>query len=360
MPHFATGIVARVLDERRGVARLAVVVDGRERRASAFTQACGPIAAGDRVIVNTTAVDLGLGTGGDDFVVWNLERGGAGTLSGGHVLKLRYTPWQLDTLVAESPESPHHDRLAGAESLGGMPVVTCGLHSQLPAVVATLKRRRPAARVAYLMTDGGALPLAYSHLAAELVAKGLIDVTVTAGHAFGGMLESVNVFSGLLAARLVAGADVTVVAIGPGIVGTGTALGHTGMEQGQALNAAAALGGAPVAALRISLADPRPRHRPVSHHTLSALRYGTQVRAAVAVPRLEPVPLAEVLAALRGAGLDERHDLHLVEAGETVPALAGFGLDPVTMGRRVADDPAYHLAAGAAGLLAAALLEGDR
>ena len=42
----------------------------------------------------------------------------------------------------------------------------------------------------------------------------------------------------------------------------------------------------------------------------------------------------------------------VVDAGETLDALRHFGLEPMTMGRSVADDPAFHLAAGAAGILA--------
>ncbi len=352
MPHFATGVVLQVLAERAGVVRLMVRVGDAERRATGFTDVMGAVAPGDRVVVNTTAVDLGLGSGGEDFVVWSLERAEAGELSGGHILKLRYTPWQIDTLVAEAPESPHHATLAAASDIDGMPVVACGVHSQVPAVAAVLKCRDPAVSVAYLMTDGAALPLAHSDLVARLKDRGLIDVTITCGHAFGGDLECVNVFSGLAVARHVGGAGVAIVAMGPGIVGTETVLGHTGMEQGQTLSAAAALGGRPVAPVRISFADARERHRVVSHHSLSALRYGALARSTVAVPRLPGGREAEVLERLAAAGITERHDVVVVEAGETLDALRHFGLEPTTMGRSVADDPAFHLAAGAAGILA--------
>ncbi|HYR63068.1 MAG TPA: DUF3866 family protein [Actinomycetota bacterium] len=352
MPRFATGVVAQVLAEREGVVRLIVRVGDAERPATAFTKAIGPVAEGDRVVVNTTAVDLDLGSGGEDFVVWNLEREVAGELSGGHILKLRYTPWQIDTLVAEAPESPHHAVLASAASIDGLPVVACGVHSQIAAVTAVLKCRDPALRIAYVMTDGAALPLAHSDLVATLRGKGLIDLTITCGHAFGGDLETVNVFSGLAAARHVGGAAVAVVAMGPGIVGTETVLGHTGMEQGQTLSATASLGGLPIAPLRISFAEPRERHRVVSHHSLSALRYGALARSIVAVPRLPGGREAEVLERLETAGIAGRHDVRVVDAGETLHALDHFGLEPITMGRTVADDPAFHLAAGAAGIVA--------
>jgi len=358
MPRFATGEVVEILSQRAGVCRVLVRLDGRDRPATAFTQATGVVEPGDRVVVNTTAVDLGLGTGGEDFVVWNLAHDTSGELSGGHILKLRYTPWQTDALAVEAPESPYHSLLEEADSLDGMPVIACGVHSQLAAVSAVLKARLPGCRVAYLMTDGAALPLAHSDLVATLTQCGLIDVTLTAGHAFGGDLECVTIFSGLVAARRVAHADVTVVAMGPGIVGTDTALGHTGMELGLTLTAAAALGGAPIATLRISAADPRARHRGVSHHTLSALRYATPVRSRIAVPRLEEPLRSEVWDRLNGEGIVGRHDVTEIDAGETLAALEASGVQATSMGRPATEDPPFHLAAGAAALLAAGLVSG--
>ena len=358
MPRFVTGVVAEVLDQRDGVVWVTVAARGDLRPAKGFTAMTGAVSPGDVVVLNTTAVDLNLGSGGEDFILWNLAHQQTGTLSGGHVLKLRYTPWQIDTLVAEAQESPHHDALAEADSLEAMPVIACGVHSQVPAAVAVLKARDPGVRIAYLMTDGAALPLAHSDQTRLLKERGLVDLTITCGHAFGGDLECVNVFSALAAARHVGRADVAVVAMGPGIVGTETVLGHTGMEQGQVLSAAAALGGLPVATLRISFADPRERHRVVSHHSLSALRYGALRRSLVAVPQLAPERLEEVLERLAGSGIAERHTVAVVDAGETLAALDHFQLAPVSMGRAVADDPSFHLAAGAAGVVAAQLLAG--
>jgi hypothetical protein len=353
MPHFATGTVSQVLEVRDSVIRVTVTVDGTDRPAKGLTDMIGPVAAGDVVVVNTTAMDLDLGSGGEDFILWNLAHERAGTLSGGHVLKLRYTPWQIDTLVAEAQESPHHGALAEATSIDQMPVIACGVHSQVAAVVAVLKAREPALRIAYLMSDGAALPLAYSDQIRLLKDNELVDMTITYGHAFGGDLECVNVFSALTTARHVGHADVAVVAMGPGIVGTETVFGHTGMEQGQVLSAAAAIGGSPVAVLRISFADPRPRHRVVSHHSLSALRYGSVARSIVAVPKLDGAALRQVLDRLGAAGIGDRHTLEVVDADETLAALAGFGLAPMSMGRSVTRDPAFHLAAGAAGVVAA-------
>src|SRR5579863_10036418 len=126
MPRFATAEVVEILSQRAGVCRLLVRLGGEDRPATAFPQATGPLQPGDRVVVNTTAVDLGLGTGGEDFVVWNLAHDTSGELSGGHILKLRYTPWQTDALVVEAPESPYHALLEEADSIDGMPVNAWG------------------------------------------------------------------------------------------------------------------------------------------------------------------------------------------------------------------------------------------
>lgn len=356
MPRFQTGIVLEVLTKREGVLRLRVERGGVTMEATAFTAVTGDVAPGDRVILNTTGIDLDLGTGGEDFVLWNLEHADAGVMSGGHILKMRYTPWQIDTLAAEAPESPHHSAMSEATSLDGMPVVACGLHSQVAPVAAVLRSRLPGARIAFLMTDGAALPIAHSNLVAALSEKGLLDLTVTCGHAFGGDLECVNVYSGLVAAHRVGKCHVTVVSMGPGVVGTGTVLGHTEMEQGTTLAAARALGGRGIAAVRISFAEERERHRVVSHHSITALTFADQGRSLVAIPLLPEEKMQAVLSRLAAAGITERHQVMVVDASEVAGALSDAGIEPVTMGRGLTDDPEFFQAAGAAGIVAAQLV----
>ena len=357
MPHFQTGVVTALLESRDGIVRCSVELNGATRKATAFVGVTGELAVGDRVVLNTTAVDLDLGTGGDDFVLWNLGKSESNTSSGGHILKLRYTPWQLDTVVAEAEESPHHKLLAEATSLEGMPVVACGLHSQIAAVAAVIKANSPQTRIAYLMTDAAALPLAHSDLVAELKQKGLIDITLTCGHAFGGDIESVNVFSALLAAKIVGEADVTVVSPGPGIVGTATALGHTGMEQGQVLSAAGALSGRPIAALRISFAEKRPRHKGLSHHSIGALGVAATTRATIAVPELQKEQMNVVTSRLDDSGIADRHELRRVDASQTKDALDAFDVHPITMSRTFEEDREFFEAAGAAGMVALEMLK---
>src|SRR2546430_17224402 len=91
MPSFRTGVVVRLLEARRGLQRVEVDLGDGPERAYALTQLTGGVGLGDRVVVNTTAVELGLGTGGWPVVHWNPARGGWRGGGPGHVLQARYT-----------------------------------------------------------------------------------------------------------------------------------------------------------------------------------------------------------------------------------------------------------------------------
>jgi hypothetical protein len=353
MATFREGVVRRVVEELPDLVRAEVeLASGDICQADGFPSMLGALAPGHRVVVNTTGIELGLGTGGRGFVLWDLDAPAPDPEGPGHIVKMRYTPWQTNVLAAEEEASEHYAALAEATSVDGMPVVACGLHSQVPAVAAGIRAVLPDARVAYLMTDGAALPLAWSDLVRASRSAGLLDVTATAGHAFGGDLETVNVFSGLVALRVAGRADVTVVAMGPGVVGTSTALGFTAIEQGQVLDAAAALGGRGVACLRVSFADERPRHRGVSHHTLTALRVAAREPADVVVPAIaEAENLLEAI-----AGIGARHRVHVVDPGPGIDLLRSTGLRLTSMGRSIDEIPETFAAAVAAGTHAARLV----
>jgi hypothetical protein len=333
-----------------------VTVDGEIVRALAYPELTGRPEPGDRVLLNTTALALGLGTGGYALVVAVPDRLPADPRGPGHLVKARYTPMQATVLGVDEQGSPHHDILREADDLGGMPVVVADLHSALPAVLAALFAGRPAGglRVVYVMLDGGALPAWFSRTAAALRETGWLAATVTVGQAFGGDLEAVTVHTGLLAARHVLSADVVVVAQGPGNLGTGTRWGFSGVASGEAVNAAAVLGGRPVASLRISAADPRPRHRGVSHHSLTSYGRVALARADVVVPDL-PGEFGAQVAAQAGT-LAARHHLVRVRVDGLEDALRACPVRLSTMGRGLDEDLAYFLAAAAAGRHAASLI----
>jgi hypothetical protein len=240
-----------------------------------------------------------------------------------------------------------------------MPVVVADLHSALPAVLAAVLADRPASRVAYVCTDGAALPLAFSRTVAGLQDAGWLAGTVTTGQAYGGDVEAVTVHTGLLAARHVLEADVAIVTQGPGNLGTGTRFGFSGVAAGEAINAAGVLGGRPVASLRISGADPRERHRGVSHHSLTAYGRVALVAADVVLPVYE-ADLAELNALVREqvAALAARHRLVEVGVSGLQDALTRSPVPLSTMGRGLDADPAAFLGAAVAGRHAARQLDG--
>lgn len=356
------GIVVSILEDAEDIQRLEVALDdGSRGTAVAYPRMSGRCGVSDRILLNTTAVDMSLGTGGAHFVVANGRAADGVALdapSGGHIMKVRYTPAQIDVLAVEEQDSPHHEVMRSADSLAGMPVACCGLHSHVPLVAAAIKHAAPDARVAYVMTDGAALPIALSDVVRASRAVGLLDATITCGHAFGGEFEAVNLHSGLLAARHVARADIAVVAIGPGVVGTATPFGHGGIAQGEALNAVTALGGLPVAVLRASGADQRVRHRGVSHHTLTALTRVALGRVIVPLPGLPEEIGESVEAALDEAGVWDKHTRVATRTGRAAsPGLRG--VEVRTMGRGVDDDPLFFACAFAAGEACVMVLHGE-
>jgi hypothetical protein len=335
-----------------------VTAGGVPIRALAYPALVGSPRVGDRVLLNVTALEAGLGTGGYALVVAIPDRLPDDPEITGHIVKSRYTPLQVMTQSADEQGAPHHAILESADSLDGMPVVVADLHSALPAVLAGIYAARTVAgdppRVAYVMSDGGALPAWFSRTVAGLREAGWLAATITAGQSFGGDLEAVTVHSGLLTARHVVRADVTVVAQGPGNLGTGTRWGYSGVAAGEAVNAAAVLSGRPVASLRISFADPRERHQGVSHHCLTAYGRVALARADVVIPELADPEAARIATDVEP--LAARHTLVTVPVDGLDEALRACPVPLSTMGRSLDEDPEYFLAAAAAGRHAASLL----
>jgi uncharacterized protein DUF3866 len=348
MVNLRWGTVRAATGERPGAVELEVEVDGAAAAAIAYPDLVGPVEAGDRVLLNTTAVELGLGTGGVHFVV-AVDTESRPTTSAGRVMKARYTPLQT---AVRSVEETDPSILDGSSGLRGTPVVCLPLHSMVGPAAAGAKAAG-VERVAYVMTDGAALPGAFSRLVPRLRDAGLLDAFVTAGQAFGGDLEAVTTWSGLLAAKEIADADVVIVADGPGNLGTETRFGVSALRSGEAMNAAGSLGGNVVAGLRISFADRRDRHRGLSHHSRTILETVRLVPATVAVPRLEGSQRDEVWRALRS--LNDAAPMSLVEEDgrPALELLTARAIEIESMGRTPQEDPAFFLAAGAAGAVAA-------
>jgi hypothetical protein len=351
MLRLARGKVARVLEEDAGMQVLEVeLFDGsrqaKREQALSFLQGTGTWMPGDPVLLNTTAVRLGLGTGGYHIVVARLEEQGETDVQPsewGHIMKMRYSPMQLAVDAIEEQNSRHHALFTQKGlSLEAAPVLIGELHSLLPTLTLALKRMQPSFRLVYLMPDAASLPIGLSKHVRQLKQAGQLAATVTAGHAWGGDLETVNIHTGLLAARHVAKADIIVCLLGPGVVGTGTELGFSAMQLAEVIHAVSLLDGLPIFIPRISFADLRPRHQGVSHHTRTLLKRFT-LR-----PVLLPVPLFadwRDLALLAQEEEDQLASVHhrlLLDAPEIsrVAAVhAGYPGSVKTMGRSLADDP---------------------
>ena len=337
-----------------GVTEVIVDTNDGEVSALSYDALVGTAEVGDRVLLNVTALELGLGTGGYAMVVAIPDRLPPDRDEPGHIVKARYTPLQATVLAADEQDSPHHAALRDADSIDGMPVIVADLHSALTPILAGLRTTRPDARVVYVMSDGGALPLWLSRTVPALRASGWLHATITVGQSFGGDVEAVTLHTGLLAAHHVLGADIAVVTQGPGNLGTGTRWGFSGVATGEAVNAVNTLGGRAVAALRVSEVDDRPRHRGVSHHSLTALGRVALTPADVAVPVVEGEFGAVVRESCRP--LADRHRLVEVAIDGLLDALRATPVPLSSMGRGLDDDPLYFLAAAAAGRHAAALL----
>ena len=338
------------------------LMPGLQVRAVAYEALTGVPVAGERVRLEVSALDRVLGTGGHAMVSARLDALPADPPREGHLVKARYMPDQVMVTGVDEQGTTHHGLLSqpiGDVDLEGMPVVVADLHSSLPAVLAGLRSpdgaRQP--RVVYVMTDGGALPLAYSRLVAALSEAGWLAGTVTAGQAWGGDIEAVSVHNALLAARHVLHADAAIVIQGPGNLGTETPWGFSGVACGDAVNAIATLGGRPVACLRVSQADARPRHLGISHHSMTAYGRVALAGADVVIPILEGAlgarvrREAEVLCEPRPGAA--QHRLVEVPADGLMELLraaeAETGVRLSTMRRGLDEDTAAFIAAAAAG-----------
>lgn len=337
-----TVVVADPSPAGSGWQRLSVDVGGEQRPAVADVGLVGPCEFGDAVVVNVEARDLALGSGGFDVVHVNLTRGLAGEgVAGAHVMKLNYSSLQHAVLPVEG------ERLTVPL---GRPVGVFPLHGHLAPVAWALGQARPGARVGYVQTAGGALPGAMSSTVRELRERGLLAEHVTAGHCYGGEREAITTAGAIHHGLAERGWDAALVGPGPGILGSGSALGHGGIVALDSAHAALALRCATVLVARMSDGDPRPRHQGLSHHTRTVLDL-------LLAPVTLPVPagsgdsgggptdagLAAALAAARVRG----HVVH--EAPADLDGYAASGLPTRTMGRELDDDRAFFAAALAAG-----------
>lgn len=316
--------------------RLVAEVDGLgEREAISDSSLYGLSQAGDEIIVNVQAGELGLGSGGFDIVHANLTRGLSGNgLEGAHVMKLNYSSLQHAVVPVED-EDP--------APVGGRPVAACLLHGQLAPVAWAFSQAAPQATLGLVQGAGGALPGNHSRTVVDLRRRGLLGGFITAGPAYGGEEEAITVAGAIAHGLGVLGWDAAVCAPGPGIIGSGSRLGNGALAAADALNAAIALEAAALLVPRLSDSDPRERHRGVSHHTRT-------VASLVLGPGLAAWP--------HGSFPEQLGELAPREGAADLAGYAASGLPTSTMGRTIDEDPAFFAAGLAGGSVLAALATG--
>ncbi|MBP3222747.1 MAG: DUF3866 family protein [Actinomycetaceae bacterium] len=333
---------------------------GEEIKALAYTYLVGQPSIGDLAILTTSALKKNLGTGGYAFIVALPEHLPSDEGTRGHIVKTRYTPLQYMTLGVDEQESPYHHILKDEDSIQGMPVIVCELHSMIPAAIAAIKEEKPDVSIAYIMLDGASLPLWFSRLVAQLEKENYIDATISCGQAYGGTYEAVNIYTALLAARHVVKADIAIVTQGPGTLGTGTQWGFSGTQVGEALNAVGILKGTPIALLRMSSGDKRERHQGISHHTMTTLSKIVHVNTACPVPHIptdiqQTVPawiIEKIEKQMQDLRMQSYLHIHEISAFHALEKLRSLPFQLSTMGRNVDEDPLAFMSAYVAGIYA--------
>jgi hypothetical protein len=329
-----------VLKLRRGVVvgedPLMVEIGGEARPAWADHGLVGEVREGDEVVVNTEALDLGLGSGGFDVVHVNLTRGlEGGGVAGAHVMKLNYTSLQHPVEPVEAADEDLESSVSSE-----MPVLVIPLHGHLAPAAWAAAQIAPELKVGYVQTAGGALPGSMSRDVATLRERGLLCCHITAAPTYGGEREALSVAGGLDAGTGF-GWDAAIAGPGPGIVGSESRYGHGGMAALDTAHAALALGLPTLLSPRFSSADPRKRHRGISHHTQTVLEL---LLVGVDVP--VPSTPEEFRNALRPF-LGGLHHTSIHPAD--LDGYAASGLQARVMGRGLGDDPLFFAAALAAG-----------
>ncbi|MFC0473379.1 DUF3866 family protein [Halalkalibacter kiskunsagensis] len=325
-----------------------VITDKGARRAILYKQMTPPAKVGNVLLVNTTATELQLGTGGWDIVCSLLEENDwISEESKGHIIKARYTPIQHSVMAVEAQESPYHEHFTKSFSLLGKPVWLAELHSMVPLFYYVSQQLRAQSRCCVIFDDQASLPLKLSDQLRELEKEeGFYSITV--GQAFGGQFEAITVASALQFAENVLQADFILISVGPGVVGTGTCYGFSGMVLSNWSHTVSALGGTPVWIPRLSFAESRKRHLGISHHTLTPLSQFTFRPAMLPFPYLNDLQRQTVEEQLESSRpFQTDHRIHFAKdrvSNLIESALKRTAIPIQTMGRKYEADPLFFCA----------------
>lgn len=339
-------LVLKVTYENENIQHL--ITDRGAKRALLYKQLTKRATVGDYVIVNTTATALQLGTGGWDIVRYVLTEDEDVTLRGdGHIMKVRYTPVQHSVLAVEEKDSPYHDTFKRRFSLRHRHVLLAELHSMVPLIFYIAVQMKKDVRCCVIFDDQASLALAMSRHLNELH-KNPSFTSVTVGQAFGGQFEAVTVASALQFAEQIVQPDLIAISVGPGVVGTGTVYGFSGMAMANWSHTVSALDGVPVWIPRLSFAEKRERHYGLSHHTLTPLSQFTFKKAILPFPYLNKEQLRRIKDQLKSVPFQTEHDFRFATTNDVATfveqALKSAPFPIETMGRGFHEDPVFFFA----------------
>lgn len=340
-------IVEKILEDHIDITTVEVNSNGEISKAINYKDLTGNINIGDKIVINTTARELSLGTGGVDFVIYNYTNKEDKYEGKGHIMKLRYTPYQMGVLACEEENSPYHEIIKNFKSLDGHKVIVATLHSMLGPICASLKYIDKDLNITYIMTDGASIPISFSKNVKELKEKSIIDNTITINQAFGGDYECVNIYTGLITSKEVLKSDVTIIALGPGIVGTSTKYGFSGVEQSFYSDAVNNLGGKSIIVPRVSFQDKRDRHYGLSHHTITILSELTNTKSDIVFHQYEEDKYNLIQKTLLENNIIEKHNIKFCNGEIVKEAMDYYKLNTKVMGRGINEDIEYFLTLGA-------------
>lgn len=304
----------------------------------------------DTITINITATALRLGTGGWDIVT-NVEGQKNIEIQGeGHIMKARYMPSQHTVLSVEAQESPYHSLFEQSFQLKGDYILLAELHSMLPIIYSMVKILSQSVSMAIIISDEAAIPLRISeHI--RILQQDSQVYTITCGQAFGGDYEAVNIQTALQFAKQQLQTDFVVISLGPGVVGTGTKYGFSGMALAEWANIIGALKGTPVWIPRISFADKRNRHKGISHHTLTPLFEFTYAKSIVPIPNFQnewdTILDEQIQTNYADHVTFEKHPITKVES-LLKQGVTSYPLELSTMGRTIETDFAFFLSVASA------------
>ena len=348
MIEFKKAMVIRIEKSEETLQEVSLDIGHPCKKALNYTKMTGLLKEGDTVLVNTTACTLNLGTGGYHYIIGNFNVNDGELRGSGHGMKLKYTPNQINVLFSEEQDSPLHDKFHQELNLKGKLIFVGELHSMLMSLCSHIKYCSTGGiKVACIITDHGALPVWISKNIRVLKAKGLLDKVISIGNAFGGDYECVNIYTAVQLAANILDVDAIIITMGPGIMGTGTPFGFSGLELGFYLDFCYTQGGIALYVPRISFSDFRSRHYGISHHYLNTFRKIIQNPLPIILPNMGTSKVRHVIEQLRQSGLMLKHPIIIRDGRGISKSLSKYQLKPSTMGRGFEEDREFFYAQGA-------------